>query len=226
MNQSRLYNLSKLQELPFRVPFRYFDELPARTLLKLKGAEAPALPPAAESAGLAVPEGYFNSLEGRLKARIQQEKAAKASIDSAPFTVPEGFFEQQEQQILSRIKPAAKEAPVRQLWPQTRSLWLGWAAAAAAVLGIGLGIVKFALPSQQQPAVASAIESMDRQVVAQYLLTEANIHPADLTEVVSQSQHREEIITAVQEAALPASKNLDKAIEEYLDETYASPDLP
>ena len=125
----------------FTVPEGYFDNLATEVLKRIKASETEEALPAifnqlSKNNPYQVPAGYFESLESRVSAVINdQTKTAKEELEElssllsklkkvTPYQVPEGYFERIE-------KPVEKtEAKVISF---TRHKWLRYAAAAMVI---------------------------------------------------------------------------------------------
>lgn len=86
--------------------------------------------------GFKVPEKYFENFEDHLFGRIEEEKFPKSS----GFNVPNGYFDNLEMRVLSKEKESKKQGKTIPIYPRK---YLGYAAAIAACLVIGIMVINF-----------------------------------------------------------------------------------
>lgn len=135
-------SIAKIGNQPvFAVPEGYFDNLAAEVLKRIKASEAEETLPAIfnqlpKNNPYQVPAGYFESLENRVSAIINdQTQTAQKELEElspllsklnkvTPYQVPEGYFERVE---IPAAKTGAKVISI------TRHKWLRYAVAAMVI---------------------------------------------------------------------------------------------
>ncbi|WP_374166878.1 hypothetical protein [Arcticibacter sp. MXS-1] len=119
---------SMRKESPFTVPDNYFNEL-SENIRSRAGLEQLK----SNDAGLKVPDGYFESLEEQILSAVKLD-SIKEESGTMPFTVPPLYFEKLEAKIRSKTSESKTHTVIRRLRPA----WFQYAAAACAVLVIGI----------------------------------------------------------------------------------------
>lgn len=87
--------------------------------------------PSHKDSGFRLPDDYFNTLEGRIRERMEGMDAEASLPEKDGFGVPEGYFDTLGSRILENAKPPQPETGVI---PINRKLWKYAVAAAIAVL--------------------------------------------------------------------------------------------
>lgn len=147
---------------PFSVPDGYFGELEARTLFYTRISNE-------ENAGMNVPAGYFEQLEGDILNRISEEKL-RQSVNSDGFAVPPAYFEGLQAQILAAVNPQKpKETIIRKLIGSAGMKY----AAAACVLFASVFMIKDSLLQSGNP-----LADIPEQELIQYLQLYGNTQDA------------------------------------------------
>lgn len=144
-----------------------------------------------------VPEGYFESFQDALEARMSEERLKEKVTDSG-FKAPEGYFDAFK--VLEVTAPAEQSAKVIPLW--NRKSWMGVAAAAACLLLVfsifnrpteedqtNLAFEDLSIESIESYLDSGALELTDQDLTA--LLSDSDI---ELSEASSEDQISNEVL--------------------------------
>jgi hypothetical protein len=110
--------------------------------------------------GFRVPDGYFDTLPGRLMDRIGKDGIPN-STEKGGFRVPEGYFETLSDRVARRLPE--QQVRVRKLWTTP----LVWISAAAAVIAFLLLLI----PAREEGVLQ--FEDLSGDTIAEYLQGEA-----------------------------------------------------
>lgn len=158
-----------------------------------------------KSTGFKTPDGYFDSLEAKLNARLANEERIQ-DIDNAGFEVPKDYFETLEDKILSQVSEPSKGKVVT-LFSRRNLIYISGVAAAI--------LVAFTIFFKSDPLTDTPI---DDEVVKTYILDEG-ISSYELAALFT-----DEEITSFNEEIMEEAFN-DESLEDYLLENTDIEDL-
>ncbi len=174
-----------LRANPYTVPDGYFTDLRQRTLLQCRLTDG-------EQQAWGVPPAYFEQLENRIAAKIDEQKL-KEVVSEPGFSVPDGYFDSLEEHLLLQWKldEQANEsgftvekgyfetleqriadqtyrkesAPIRKIG---RPTWMAYAAAACIALVAGFFGIS-TLVNDRPEATGGTLASVSDQEILSYL---------------------------------------------------------
>lgn len=193
--------------MPYEVPARYFDELPAVMLDAVK-AEQAAEPVLNLPKGMPyeVPAGYFEGLAK--SAMMQLEEPSLPMTKEMAYEVPVGYFENMPAQILAK----AKQEEASQKAPKTIALpiWKTVTRAVAAILVIGIGFGSLRYLVADSPLNAEAqLAALPKDSINEYVQLHIDEYEAD---AIASTLEQADVTTLT-------NKLSTEEIENYLNET-------
>jgi hypothetical protein len=143
--------------MPYHVPDGYFDQLPTDAAI-LRSKDMPH----------ELPVGYFEDFAANITAIAASEEFNVNGSRTLPFTVPPGYFDALPAQVLAAVSQQQPEARrtrrVMAFAPAIR-----WAAAAALLISIGLGIYRFSRNTSGQGRAESIIAQVPVNDIQEYV---------------------------------------------------------
>lgn len=204
--ESRLAGLLLLS--PFAVPEGYFAQL-AESLsagVHYSMSADPLFPGYPKTLPFEVSDTYFTTLADVL---VQTSASSTAKDITTPFEAPAGYFENLPAELLQTVQQSTGQ-PIRNAKTITfRPVWsriVRMAAAAALVLGIGLGTYRYLHPATPENIVASQLEKLDEQAINTYLEQNVDDFDSEILESAVASSHISlpAAVSALDEAAIEA----------------------
>ena len=158
---------------PYAVPEGYFDTFAARMLAQIRTMDAsaeaelktlsPLLSSIDKKIPFTAPEGYFNELADNLVSGVKAIDFVKEELEAPVlsdlknrpvYTVPSGYFESFPSLLMKKLQ-SGKTAPVVKMRPVRKILQ--YAAAAAIVAMVVLGVVFFNDRQQPAPSLSAVV---------------------------------------------------------------------
>lgn len=157
--------------------------------------------------GFSVPEGYFETLESRLRDRIAREDEIGLPESTSPFKVPDSYFERFSDRLHQRLEE--QERPVKVI-PLAKRKMVSYVAGIAAVLAVVFGSLLYS------PAESVDFNDLDLLTVENYLL-----------ESIKYSPEENQLLKEGDLSYSPPGDNVldQEAVMEYLQENVDDPSL-